>query len=250
MKNKIIALLCIVAISIPSFSIVNSNYQTAIDYVVSKKYMSYSNKSFNGDKFVTRNELAQTIYNMKSQELNWINTTTKVLPNVVVVECSNKVGSGVLLDNIHVLSCYHILSEEGDILVRGDINSSIATIIAYDVDKDLVLLKLNNKISNVNALKLSKYIDQSQEVITIGMPMNNIKSVTKGIISKLEYKGYNLEKIQFSMISNFGNSGGAVFDINGDIVSIVTHKVDESIGYGISFGVKPYDLYEFLKKHL
>jgi S1-C subfamily serine protease len=112
------------------------------------------------------------------------------------------------------------------------------------------LLKLNNKISNVNALKLSKYIDQSQEVITIGMPMNNIKSVTKGIISKLEYKGYNLEKIQFSMISNFGNSGGAVFDINGDIVSIVTHKVDESIGYGISFGVKPYDLDEFLKKHL
>lgn len=242
-----ISLILVFALIIPSFAISNKLfYQTAINYVTSHNYMSYSNGNFNGDKYVTRNELAQVIYNVKTNEENWINTTVKVLPNVVTIYANRIKYSGIALDKSHVLTCYHGYNSNVNITISNDYTTTSGKLIGYDILADLALIKLNEDLPNVIPLKLSTKAFQSQEVITIGTQVGSEKSVSIGIISKLIQDVSINKRMQLDMSVNNGNSGGAVFDINGDIVSVILSKINTDQGSGLSFGITQAELKEFL----
>ena len=70
------------------------------------------------------------------------------------------------------------------------------------------------------------------EIITIGSPLYNPYSLSRGVISNLNFINTTTKQnlMQFDMTVNEGNSGGGVFNSNGDLVTLVQSKIHEKYG--------------------
>jgi S1-C subfamily serine protease len=143
-------------------------------------------------------------------------------------------GTGFLISNNgYIVTCHHVVEDAKTINIRGingDFSKTFkAAIVAKDSKHDLAILKvdcnLNKKIPfavNWNAL------DVGQDVFTLGYPLKSelgeeIK-LTNGIVScSSGYQG-NSSMYQVSAPIQPGNSGGPLFDKNGNIVGVMIAK--------------------------
>ena len=174
---------------------------------------------------------------------------TSVSPAVVVIETSEGLGSGVVLD------------DQGDIVTNAHVvgtatTFSIATADGSRLDGTLVGTFPPDDVAVVKAssgkLTKAQFGDSSalkvgQIVLAIGNPLGLQSSVTEGIVSALgrtvsEPSGAALPGvIQTSAPINPGNSGGALVDLAGQVVGIPTlAATDPQLGGsapGIGFAV-------------
>ncbi len=163
---------------------------------------------------------------------------------------STSAGSGVIFSSDgYIVTNAHVidgLTDEKSIQVKiynGQIYG--AKVIGYDTKTDLALLKID-----AEGLPYASFADSSklmlgQDVIAIGNPLGLGVSCSNGIISALEKEIYinnvYMTVIQTNAAVNAGNSGGGLFDINGNLVGIVNAKKTgsysmesvEGMGYAI-----------------
>lgn len=159
-------------------------------------------------------------------------------------------GSGVVIseDGFIVTNEHVINGASGPDAVKVTLHSGdtySAKIIGSDSRTDLALLKID-----ADGLEFSSFADSDEllmgeEVIAIGNPLGHGISCSNGIISALEKEIYinnvYLTVIQTNAEVNGGNSGGGLFDIEGNIVGIVNAKSSnamssttiEGMGYAI-----------------
>lgn len=147
---------------------------------------------------------------------------------------STSLGSGVIIsEDGYIVTNNHVVESASDVSValnNGD--SYDATIIGTDAKTDLALLKIDatglsySKLVDSDALKLG------QEVVAIGNSLGKGTSSTNGIISALNREvtinNYTMDLIQTNASVNSGNSGGGLFDLNGNLVGIVNAKISSS----------------------
>ena len=159
-------------------------------------------------------------------------------------------GSGVIIsEDGYIVTNEHVISgaKEGSIVVTlYDGSQYDATIIGSDSRTDIAVLKIEK-----DGLQFSSFVDSAklvmgEDVIAIGNPLGLGLSCSNGIISALEKEIYinnvYMTVIQTNAAVNAGNSGGGLFDIEGNLVGIVNAKKSsgstletsvEGMGYAI-----------------
>ena len=156
---------------------------------------------------------------------------------------SAALGSGFIIDEKGiVITNNHVIQDSEDILVRvGGDKEYKATIIGADPLSDIAVLQIISKEKFIPV----KFGDSDKArigdwVIAIGNPFGLGGTVTSGIISARNrsiglsrYEDY----IQTDASINSGNSGGPLFDMNGDVIGINTAILGKGGSIGIGFSI-------------
>ncbi len=172
-------------------------------------------------------------------------------------------GSGFVYDTEgHIVTNYHVVDGATNNQVEVDFLSgykAFGTVIGTDLDSDLAVVKVNAPASELHPLTLgdSSTLQVGQTVVAIGSPFGFVGSMTKGIISGL---GRTLDSehlapggtqpftagdlIQTDAAVNIGNSGGPLFNLNGEVVGVNRaiqtvnfNSAGQPLNSGIAFAV-------------
>ncbi|MGL4545657.1 MAG: Do family serine endopeptidase [Plesiomonas sp.] len=155
-------------------------------------------------------------------------------------------GSGVIIDagKGYVITNNHVINGADKISVQlKDGREFKAKLLGADKQSDIALLQLENpkdltaiKVANSDGLRVGDF------AVAVGNPFGLGQTVTSGIISALGRTGLNLENfenfIQTDAAINQGNSGGALLNLNGELIGINTAILAPSGGnVGIGFAI-------------
>lgn len=156
------------------------------------------------------------------------------------VSTDNGHGSGVIIDaDGYILSAYHVVEESSDISVHLS-NGLIqkATIKAFDRKNDVVLLEITGTGYSVAPIGASDSLSLGDDLITIGTPadLSLGQSVARGILSGRRNIDGQIH-LQTDMAVSPGNSGGPVFNSNGELVGIIQRKLVGTGIEGIGFAI-------------
>jgi serine protease Do len=150
-------------------------------------------------------------------------------------------GSGVIIDpSGYILTSNHVVESANKIEVKlSDERKFIAKMIGADRDTDLALIKVETENPlPVAPLGDSNKLRPGQWVMAIGNPFVYDHTVTVGVISALN-RNLNTNIfdsfIQTDAAINFGNSGGPLLNIRGEVIGINT--LISSQGTGIGFAI-------------
>jgi len=156
-------------------------------------------------------------------------------------------GSGVIISSDgYIVTNNHVIDMSTEIeVVLNDKRSFRAKVIGKDPSTDLALLKIDSKELSPIAFGSSDDIKVGQWVLAVGNPFNLTSTVTAGIVSA---KGRNiniLERpnsiesfIQTDAAVNPGNSGGALVDLQGQLIGINAAIASNTGSYsGYSFAI-------------
>lgn len=144
-------------------------------------------------------------------------------------------GSGfILTDNGYIVTNYHVIDGANDITVStysGD--SYPAKIVGYDNENDLAVLKIDASGLVPVTLGNSDASNVGDGVCAIGNPLGELTfSLTYGVISALDrnitVNGTSMNLIQTDCAINAGNSGGALFNMYGEVIGITNAKLSSS----------------------
>jgi len=149
-------------------------------------------------------------------------------------------GEGVVVTNNHVIQGADRLK-----VVLSDRREFDAKLLLADPKTDLAVLQLEAlKDERLPTLSFASPHDTQvgDFVIAIGNPFGLNQTVTSGIVSALARTGVGINDLSFFVQTdapiNRGNSGGALIDLNGDLVGINSAIVSEGGGSnGIGFAI-------------
>ena len=155
-------------------------------------------------------------------------------------------GSGVIInaDKGYIVTNYHVINGAEKIRVKlHDGREYDAELVGGDQMSDVALLKLE-KAKNLTEVKIadSDKLRVGDFTVAIGNPFGLGQTVTSGIVSALGRSGLNLENfenfIQTDAAINSGNSGGALVNLNGELIGINTAILGPNGGnVGIGFAI-------------
>src|SRR5690242_18908239 len=156
----------------------------------------------------------------------------------------NSLGSGFIIDPAgYIVTNNHVIADANEVnVILNDGTTLKADVVGRDQKTDLALLKVNT----AKPLKAVKFGDSDklrlgEWVIAIGNPFSLGGTVTAGIVSARNrdiqsgpYDNY----IQTDAAINRGNSGGPLFNLNGEVIGVNTAIISPSGGsIGIGFAV-------------
>ncbi|MCR4661572.1 MAG: S1C family serine protease, partial [Clostridia bacterium] len=165
-----------------------------------------------------------------------------VMPNIVMVQATGKVkgqqynyiGSGFIIEGNYIVTNAHVIgTNPNQITVRFESSIDEKTYMVKPVyvesGYDLAILEFTglakNKFSGLEHLTLRLDPAFGEEAYTVGNPKGFDFSVSKCVISnpKREYKYRDVDEvIQIDMTVNPGNSGGALLDMNNNVLGVIT----------------------------
>ncbi len=155
-------------------------------------------------------------------------------------------GSGVIISpDGYIITNHHVIENSSEVIVTTNDNREYeAKIIGSDEVTDVAVLKINsNEKFEYILFGDSENSEIGQWVLAVGNPYNLNSTVTAGIISSKsrdlnEYDQINQSFIQTDAAVNIGNSGGALVNINGELIGINTAIQSMTGGFvGYSFAI-------------
>ena len=157
-----------------------------------------------------------------------------------VREAASGSGFAVSSDG-YVITNNHVIEGCQEVAVYDGGRAVPVTVISYDLQNDLALLKGDFTPRTVFALS-GDQPELLQDIYVAGYPFGNEVSssikVTKGIISSLAGIGNNFSNIQIDAALQVGNSGGPILDEMGNVVGVAVSKLDARYMYE-NFGTIP-----------
>ncbi|GIU38802.1 serine endoprotease DegQ [Shewanella colwelliana] len=154
-------------------------------------------------------------------------------------------GSGVIInaEEGYIVTNNHVIEGADEILIGLHDGREIeAKLIGSDAESDIALLQI--KAKNLTALKRadSDELRVGDFAVAIGNPFGLGQTVTSGIVSAMGRSGLGIEMlenfIQTDAAINSGNSGGALVNLNGELIGINTAIVAPGGGnVGIGFAI-------------
>ncbi|MEN0613141.1 serine endoprotease DegP [Klebsiella indica] len=155
-------------------------------------------------------------------------------------------GSGVIIDAAkgYVVTNNHVVENATTIKVQlSDGRKFDAKVVGKDPRSDIALIQIQDP-KNLSAIKLadSDALRVGDYTVAIGNPFGLGETVTSGIVSALGRSGLNVENyenfIQTDAAINRGNSGGALVNLNGELIGINTAILAPDGGnIGIGFAI-------------
>lgn len=154
-------------------------------------------------------------------------------------------GSGVIIsEDGYIITNYHVIEDANNITVTlsdGTTNYT-ATLIGGDKENDIALLKVDATGLSPATFGDSSSLTVGDYVVAIGNPLGELGgTVTDGIISALarevKIDGNNMTLLQTNAQISPGNSGGGLFNSNGELIGITNAKDSATEVEGISFAI-------------
>lgn len=212
-------------------------------YLSKKNHDFYNNPNLNISKSTKSKLSVQEVIAKNSDSVVEINTSSTTESFFGKSESSGA-GSGVIVKkNGYIATNYHVVEGANKInvtLKNGKDYS--AKVVGGDKSNDIAVIKINK--SNLNPVTFG---DSSKLVIgdmavAIGNPLGKLGgTATFGIISardrKLEIDGKILDLLQTDAAISPGNSGGGLFNGNGNLIGIVVAKSSGSGAEGLGFAI-------------
>lgn len=149
-------------------------------------------------------------------------------------------GSGFILTaDGYIVTNYHVVESGNSVTVTTyDQSSYAAKIIGYDQSNDLAVLKIDATGLSPVVLGSSDRLNVGDTVLAIGNPLGELTfSLTTGVVSALNREvtvssGTVMDLIQTDCAINSGNSGGALFNLYGEVVGITNAKYSGTTSSG------------------
>ena len=178
-------------------------------------------------------------------------------------------GSGCVLDGGIILTNAHVISDLNktprapfDMIFvnfdeKFDSGKYLVEAMIVDFDEDIALCAFAGGEPRLPAgapqLNPEADIVPGKEVFTVGNGLGRGLGVSRGVISRdVERNAYgHREVIRTDMSVNPGNSGGALFDMEGSILGIMTFVAtqnDRSLAYGMSYAVTAGSVVDLLMR--
>ncbi|MFW5779856.1 MAG: S1 family peptidase [Bacillota bacterium] len=196
--------------------------------------------------------------------------------SVVEIICGNQSPSvratgvifndeGYALTNAHVVT-YSSTHQSGDIgspsetivyheydmvkaILHGSSEEYEMEIISYDTSLDLAIVKFNQTPQNIEpvTLTLTDYTNIGEEAVVIGNALGLGISITTGVVmSNYNYQGVRM--LQTDTLAWEGNSGSGVFNINAEVLGIMSFEfTDSSEKVGVSYSIATEEIIEYIE---
>ena len=147
-------------------------------------------------------------------------------------------GSGVIISSDgYILTCAHVVDGASTITVTIGDKDYTATLVGEDTTSDIAVIKIDADGLTPATVGNSDSLKVGQSVMAVGNPLGELGgTVTGGMISALNrsvtIQGTNstntMSLIQMDASVSPGNSGGGLFNMNGELVGIVNAKSSSS----------------------
>ena len=145
-------------------------------------------------------------------------------------------GSGfIITDDGYILTNYHVIEGSDSITVSTYSGESYeATLIGYDSGNDIAVLKVEAEGLTPVILGDSDNLNVGDSVVAIGNPLGELTfSLTAGTISAKDREvtmssNVTMNLLQTDCAINSGNSGGALFNLYGEVIGVTNAKYSSS----------------------
>ena len=158
-------------------------------------------------------------------------------------------GSGFIIsDEGYVVTNNHVISgaDEITVIFNNGLDEVAATLVGTDPKTDIAVLKIDPSNLNIQHVNWgnSEISRVGDIVLAIGNPLGLGGTVTSGIISSINRDiggGPYVDFIQTDAPINRGNSGGPLFNLDGEVIginSMIISQTGGSVGLGFSIPSK------------
>lgn len=167
-------------------------------------------------------------------------------------------GSGfIITSDGEILTNYHVVEDAESLMVTlYDGRELPATLVGYEAESDVALIKIEAENLPVCAIGNSDGVYVGEQIAAIGNPMGELTyTMTVGYVSAVDRfvntDGTPINMIQVDAAINPGNSGGPVFNLYGEVIGIATAKYSGTISggatlEGLGFAIPINDITEIL----
>ena len=156
-------------------------------------------------------------------------------------------GSGVIISSDgYILTCAHVVDGASNITVTINDKDYTATLVGEDTTSDIAVIKIDANGLTPATVGDSDSLKVGQNVMAVGNPLGELGgTVTSGIVSALN-RSVSIQSssavntmslIQMDASVSPGNSGGGLFNMNGELVGIVNAKSSSSDAEGLGFAI-------------
>lgn len=177
--------------------------------------------------------------------LSMAEIAAKVRPSVVAITTEQMVstnswfgsyvqsgaGSGVIIsEDGYILTCAHVVNGASNITVQlSDDTEYTASVVGLDTSTDVAVLKIEATGLSAATLGDSDTLAVGELAVAVGNPLGTLSgTVTNGIISavnrSVEVESNEMSLIQTDAAISPGNSGGGLFNGQGELIGIVNAK--------------------------
>jgi serine protease Do len=193
---------------------------------------------------------AEDIYNMGCQQVVGISITgTTTSTNIFGVTSEFAVSGsgfvvssdGYIVTNYHVVE-YGVQGYDIDVMFQ-DGTTYKADIVGYEEENDVAVLKIDATGLDAVSIGSSDELHVGETIYCIGNPLGELAySMSSGIVSATDRvistdETTDINMFQIDAAVNHGNSGGPVYNSDGEVVGIVTAKYTDSDAEGLGFAI-------------
>ena len=154
-------------------------------------------------------------------------------------------GSGIIISQDgYILTCAHVVSGATSVKVQlnGSDQSYDATVVGVDSTSDIAVLKIDATGLTPAVIGDSDKLAVGETTVAVGNPLGTLSNtVTQGIVSALNrqvtVEDNDMTLIQTDTSISPGNSGGGLFNANGELIGVVNAKSSYSEAEGIGFAI-------------
>jgi S1-C subfamily serine protease len=149
-------------------------------------------------------------------------------------ESSSVTGSGFFISKNNIVTNNHVVDNCQEITIQINNKKIPAHIITKNKNNDLAVLSIgvsaDNLTHGVAKFRFGKKVRVGDDVVVIGYPLGSLLGrgikATKGNVSSLSGLSDDITQMQITAPVQSGNSGGPLLDLSGNIVGVVTAKLD------------------------
>lgn len=190
----------------------------------------------------------EDIYSMAVEQVVGVNT--EYATNAFGQNTSTAVsGSGFIISTDgYIVTNYHVveLAKDNGLALKvllHDGTSYPATIIGYEEDNDVAVIKIEATGLNAVTRGTNDTMKVGETVYAIGNPLGELDyTMTNGIVSAMDRviavsESISINMFQIDAAVNSGNSGGPVYNARGEVIGIVSAKYASAGVEGLGFAI-------------
>jgi S1-C subfamily serine protease len=175
----------------------------------------------------------------------------KIKPNVKEQPEFKSGGTGFLVDGKgYLVTNAHIIRNSKNVAVFNNKGEQFkAVVLSRDNVRDIAILKITDeRFKPLPSLPygISKSVsDVAEPIFTLGYPRNDIVYSEGSLSARTGFNGDTFS-YQLGIAANRGNSGGPVFNHDGDVIGVISSKETES--EGVAFAIQSKYIYEAIEQ--
>jgi serine protease Do len=219
---------------------------------ISASIITFSINGVSGNKQKSAyQELRREVERIKRSQKAMINDINSKQESPVIAE-GTFTGSGFALNKEgYVLTSYHVVADASSIYISNENFAQLKMKVVYTNPKlDMAVLKVDDKdfigFKEIPYSLRKSVADPGEKVYTLGYPREDMVFGEGSVSSYTGYEG-DTSAYQISIPVNPGNSGGPLFDAQGNLIGIVSGR--NSSADGASFAVKSKWIADDIKEH-